>query len=354
MKLRVLYLFTGYRGLHLKKVVAGLEQGNGFWGMLRLGHFDIGAKHLEIEQYLPLWLCAFLRKYIFSVYFIHLPLYPFFFTFDIVFTSTAYGTQLFHTFLHIRRPRWVMHDFSIMGLLGKENTLFQKIFAWMVSKSAGIVTISLSEAEDLKKRFPHLKEKIAFIPYGVDLEYFKPESGSISGNIFAPGRDPDRDLKCLFAAANGLGREVLVTTHLSRLEKLRPLPEFVVHKTLSVPELKEAYVNAAVVIIPLDTSTGLNNAMGISALYEALAMGKAVIASRTPAMESYITDGVNGLLVEEGSVGAMHDALTRALNDVDLQKKLGEGARKYAQEYLDAEVCTKNLAEYFTRLVNVK
>ena len=350
MKLKVLYLFTGYRSPHLAKVRAGEEQGNGFWGMLRLHKFGIDASHIELEDYFPLGFSTFLRKHIFNVYWVHLLTYPFFFSYDIVFTSTGYGTQFLHTLLHLKKPRWIMHDFSIMGLLGKEDTLYKKAFAWMVSRCAGIVTLSRREAEDLKVRFPHLKEKIEFIPYGADLNYFKPGSMQEKGTIFAPGRDPDRDLKCLFEAAEGLGTDVLVTTHLSRLEKLRPLPEFVVHKTLSVPELKEAYEKAAVVVIPLDTSTGLNNAMGISALYEALAMGKAIIATKTDAMESYITDGVNGLLVAEGNVEAMHEALSKVLGDEAFRQSLGTEARKFAEEHLEADECTKHLADYFQKI----
>lgn len=350
MNLRVLYLFTGERGSHLAKVKEGKEQGNGYWGMLRLHAFGVDANFVELEHFLPKSVAIFLRKHIFSAYWMHLPLYPLFFVYDIIFTSSSYGTQLVHTIFHFRKPRWIMHDFSIMGLLGNEKKFPQKIFAWMVSRSAGIVTISLPEAEDLKKRFPHLKEKIAFIPYGVDLDYFKPQGNEVAG-IFAPGRDPDRDLKTLFKAAEGLGVGVLVTTHASRLEKLRPLPSFVVHRTLSVEELKEEYAKAKVVVIPLDTSTGLNNAMGISALYEALAMGKAIVATRTEAMESYITDGVNGLLVEEGSVEAMGEALSRVVTDAQLRSRLERGARAYAEAHLDADACTKKLAEYFEKVV---
>lgn len=349
MKLKVLYLFTGYRGPHLAKVKAGEEQGNGYWGMLRLHKFDIDATHVGVEELFPLGFATFLRKYI-NVYWIHLPVYPFFFSYDIIFTSTGYGTQLLHTVLHIRRPQWVMHDFSIMGLLGKEKTFRQKIFAWMVSRCAGIVTLSEDEAGQLKKRFPHLKNSIECIPYGVELDYFKPAEKIGNGPIFAPGRDPDRDLKLLFKAAEGLGKEVLVTTHLSRLEKLKPLPNYVVHKTLSVPELKQAYEDAAIVVIPLDTSTGLNNAMGISALYEALAMGKAIVASKTLAMETYIVDGENGLLVPEGDVAAMRQALSRLVTDRELRERLGKNARAYAEAYLDADRCTGHLADLFKKI----
>jgi glycosyltransferase involved in cell wall biosynthesis len=351
MHLKVLYLFTGYRTPHLEKTKRGEEQGNGFWGMLRLHKFGIEAKHLELEQFFPLPVSRFLRKHVLSIYWVHLPLYPFFFSYDIVFTSTGYGTQLVHTLLHIKKPRWVMHDFSVMGLVGKEKTILQKAFAWMVSRCAGIVTISKREKELLEARFPNLRGKVEFIPYGVDLNFFTPAQTVGEGMIFAPGRDPDRDLKTLFAATQGLGKEVLVTTHASRLDTLRPLPQHVVHKTLSVPELKQAYEDASVVVIPLDTSSGLNNEMGISAVYEALAMGTAIVASRSQGMEAYIEDGVNGLLVSQHDTEAMRAAIKRLLEDRELRTRLGKNARAYAEAHLDPDRCTQHLAEFFKTLV---
>ncbi|MBY0472782.1 glycosyltransferase family 4 protein [Patescibacteria group bacterium] len=350
MQIRVLYLFTGYRKPHLEKTKRGEEQGNGFWGMLRLHKFGVEAKHLELEQFLPLWLCRVLRKYVLSVYWVHLPIYPAFFSYDIVFTSTGYGTQLVHTLLHVKKPRWVMHDFSVMGLIGKEKTTLQKVFAWMVSRCAGIVTISKKEKDLLEARFPNLRGKVEFIPYGVDLNFFTPAHMLGEGAIFAPGRDPDRDIKLLFAATEGLGKELIITTRQSRLEKLKPLPAHVLHKTFSVPELKTAYENASVVVIPLDTSNGLNNEMGISAVYEALAMGKPIVASRSQGMEAYIEDGVNGVLVPQHDVRAMRDAIKRLLGDRELRERLGRNARTYAEQNLDPDRCTQQLAEFFKKI----
>ena len=267
MKLKVLYLFTGFRAPPLEKVKKGEEQGNGFWGMLRLNRFGVEASHLELEDIIPVSVAAFLRKYIFSVYWVHVPLIPKFFSYDIIFTSTGYGTQLIFTLLGFSKPRWVMHDFSITGLLGRETTIFQKVFAWMVARSSGIVTLCQHEADLLAIRFPTLASSIAFIPYGVDVEYFAPMGSATVRDIFVPGRDPDRDYKTLCKAAEGLGAQVIVTTHESRLAKLPSIPPFVKRMTYSVEELRAEYDRASVIVIPLNTSSGLNNAMGISALY---------------------------------------------------------------------------------------
>jgi glycosyltransferase involved in cell wall biosynthesis len=350
MRLKVLYLFVGYRTPHLKKMKQGEEQGNGFWGMLRLHKFGVDASHIELEQYMPLSLATFIRTYILNVYWVHLPLYPLYFSYDIIFTSTGYGTQLLHTLLHFKKPRWVMHDFSILGLLAKEKTLTQKIFAWMVVRCAGIVTISKKEAELLEQRFPNLRGRIEFIPYGVDLTFFTPSGTVGEGAIFAPGRDPDRDLPLLFAATEGLQKEVLITTREIRLGKLQPLPAHVVHKTLSLFELRQAYSDASVVVIPLDTSSGLNNEMGISAVYEALAMGKPIVASRSQGMEAYIEDGVNGVLVPQHDADAMRTAIKKLLGDPKLRERLGKNARTYAEQHLNPDQCTKNLAEFFKRI----
>ena len=348
--MKVVYLFTGYRGAHLAEVRARKEQGNGYWGMLRLHKFGVTAEYLELEQTYLMSIARFLRRHILSVYFVHLPLYFRFFKYDIVFTSTGYGTQLVHTLLQMRKPRWVMHDFSIMGLLGKEKTLFQKVFAWMVSRCAGIVTVAKAERDALQKRFPKLHGHIVYIPYGVDLEYFRPTGIPEEREIFVPGRDPDRDYKTLFEAAKGLDAKVIVTTHKSRLDMFQPLPSFVIHKTLSVEELRESYAKASVVVLPLDITSGLNDAMGVSALYEALAMGKAIIATRTPTMESYIESGENGILVDEGNIEGMRQALSNVLSDTQLRTRLGKNARAYAEKNLDADVCTKNLADFFERI----
>jgi glycosyltransferase involved in cell wall biosynthesis len=194
--MRVLFLYSGSREGILEKVKRGEYPTQGFWGMLELPEFGIEADYIEIEQSFPGRFSRFIRKYL-NVYFIHLPLFWKLFSYDIVFTSAAFGTQLFHSLFGIRRPIWIMHDFSITGLLGDQKTLRQKIFRFMVRRSAGIVTLSVDEKEKLHKLFPDMKEKIEFIPFGVDLNFFKPQSIPEAKQILAVGFDPDRDWQTL-------------------------------------------------------------------------------------------------------------------------------------------------------------
>jgi glycosyltransferase involved in cell wall biosynthesis len=349
--LSVLYLFTRSRGALLDRVHRGEDHGNNFWGMLQLPRHGVAASYTELEKYLPKTIAEFLRTRVLRPHFVHAPLFFEFFSYDLVFTSTGFGTQLVHTLLPVRKPRWVMHDFSISSLLGEERSLKQRMFAWMVSRSDGIVTVSRPEQELLTNRFPHLRNRIAFIPFGVDLSYFKPLPAEEVREIFVPGTDPDRDYLTLFEAATGLGVPVVVTTKPDRLARLASIPSFVERKWFAPADLLLEYSRAQVVVIPLNTKSGLNDAMGLTVLQESLAMGKAIIATRTATTESFITDGMNGLLVEGGNVEALRSALDRLLTDTALRSRLGHAARQFAEEHLDSDRQTARLASFFIGLV---
>jgi glycosyltransferase involved in cell wall biosynthesis len=65
-------------------------------------------------------------------------------------------------------------------------------------------------------------------------------------------------------------------------------------------------------------------------LLEAMAAGRAIVASRVAGIPDVIADGVNGLLVPPGDVGALRAALMRLAADDALRARLGAAARETA------------------------
>ena len=63
--------------------------------------------------------------------------------------------------------------------------------------------------------------------------------------------------------------------------------------------------------------------------FEAMAMGKAVIASKLPALEEIIEDGKTGLLYEPENVNSLCSVISTCLNDDELAEKLGHNAREW-------------------------
>lgn len=333
----------------MEKIKAGESASHGFWGMVHLPEYGLKADYAEIEQYLPFWLAKFLRRLI-NVYFIHLPFFWRILSFDIVFTSAAFGAQFFHAILPFKKPLWVMHDFSISGLLGSEKTLKQKIFRFMVSRAAGIVVLSEDEKEKLKKRFSHLKERIEFIPFGVDLNFFRPQDLPKEKQILAVGFDPDRDWKTLIEAVKDMDVRVILATRFERIKKYLPLPANIEVKQFSAKDLVKEYDKSLMIVIPLNTSFHHNDAMGCSALFESMAMAKPVIITKTKTIESYVKDKENGLLVEEGNVSSMKEAIKFVLNNRNETEKIGKNAYEYATRNLDAKKCAATLGDFFKKI----
>ncbi len=350
--MKVLYLFNRVRDTFVADMKKGEESDNSFFGMYRLPHFGVQAEYLEIEQVLPLRLAEFLRRHFLNIHYVHLPLFFRFFKYDVIFTSTAFGSLLVKSMFRLRKPKWIMFDFSITGMIGDAKTFRQKVFRFMVTHGAdGIITLSKEEEKKAKKMFPKLANRIQYIPLGTDVSYYSPDSSVLEdGGILSVGRDPYRDFGTLISAVHDIDIPVLIITKPANVAKYLPLSKNIQTKTVTTPELLREYRKAKIVVLPLAMKDRLNEGVGCSTLMEMMAMGKAIIATRTFTMESYITDGENGVLVPEGDKEALKKAIMDLWNDEAKRKRLGNSAREFAVKYCDAEKFTENLADYFKKI----
>lgn len=69
--------------------------------------------------------------------------------------------------------------------------------------------------------------------------------------------------------------------------------------------------------------------------FEAMAMGKAVVASNVAALAEIVTPGLNGLLHEKGDAEALRVELERLLDNPELVDRLGDQARRWVVENRD-------------------
>jgi len=349
-KIKVLYLFNQPRKSDISAIENGRRHEGHLYGMRLMKKFGIEARYIELENFLPNWASTFLRKSILNIYFVHLPLLPLFFNYDIIFTPTAFGSQFVKTILGFKKTKWIMYDFNIVGWIGNGETLKQKVFTWMVSKAGGIVTIGKEEEQVLNKMFPEMKEKIQFIPYAVDDSFFVPQDVPEDIIILTVGIDSGRDYKTFFEACCDLDVKVVLAGDQYKLKKL-DIPKNVEIRRFSSEEMLTVYSKAKIVVIPLDISKGNNNAMGGSTVVESMIMGKATIVSKTPTMESYIKDGETGVLVPQGDSHALKKAMVDLLQNDEKRKKLGINARNFAIENLSKNIVAKKLADFFNKIV---
>lgn len=335
--MKVLYLYNGPRQEFLDKIEAGEQPDDHLYGLLRLRKLGI-----ETDFFDP---APFYRKYL-SVYFVHLPYFLRLLKYDIVFSTTAYGTMFFLRLWPFRKPKFVFYDFSVSGLIGKGKNFKQKFFKWLVHGCAGIVTISEKEAKILINILPALENKIKFIPFSTDTTFFHPTNTMVEERqIITVGFDPGRDYETFFAATRSLGLKIVVTQS-RKIYSCPNIPKYVDVKNFSWLDLVQEYSRSSLVVLPLDLGRGVNDAMGCSTLVQAMSCGRAIIATRTPTTESYIKSGENGLLIEEKNKEALGIAIINLLADPVKRRYLGENARKFILEYCNPEFNSKKLAEF--------
>ena len=347
--MRILYLFNNFRNNHVEKYNKGLISDSVFLSMFRLRKFGFDTSFAEIESFLPRKLCIFLRRYI-NVYAINFFVFFEIVKSDIVIHINSFFAQFIFSIFFSKKPKWVLYDYSLTGLMGNAKTIKQKLLKSIISRSKGIIVISEEERLRLTKAFPGLKENIVFIRYGIDTNFFSPIDVKEEDYILSIGHDMWRDYKTLFEAVRGLNIKLIITDS-KRAKKMQNMPDFVQVLNFTDEELRLAYAKAKLIVIPLDITGGFNDAMGCSTLVEAFSMGKPVIVTRTFTTESYVEDGHNALFVEKGNAKEMKDKIQYLLNDNEARKILGSNARKYAVEKCDAEIVATETMSFLKKIM---
>jgi glycosyltransferase involved in cell wall biosynthesis len=92
------------------------------------------------------------------------------------------------------------------------------------------------------------------------------------------------------------------------------------------PEFVEAMSNCAVFVLPSSVE-----AFPVT-LVEAMACGKAVIASDIPGPRDIVRNGHNGLLFEVGDVNALKNLIETVLGDETIRREIGTRARKTVED----------------------
>ena len=194
------------------------------------------------------------------------------------------------------------------------------------------------------------------IPNGIDYEHYAAEVEPIDEfmdgkqNILFVGRPEKRKgLKYLLRGYLRV-REQMTNTRLivvgagdfSRYERLmQPFPDVVFRPNVPYGELPRYYRTATVFSCP---NTG-NESQGY-VLLEALASGRAVVASNIEGFAGVMTDEKEGLLVKPKDPDALAAAIMRLLKDPKLRAEFGARGQALAQHYSWDNVAHRVMSYY--------
>jgi glycosyltransferase involved in cell wall biosynthesis len=228
-----------------------------------------------------------------------------------------------------------------------ERSAAVRAFARFTLERAARVTAC---SDDLRRRAVALgapEARTSTVPYGVDAAKFKSTAdaefrerlGAPPGArlVLALGRLVEKKgFGPLVEAVTGLsGVQVAIAGAGDLHESLaRRIAETGAPVRLVGPLDRAAVVRALaaadVVVVPSVVDRA-GNVDGLpNTLLEAMAAGRAIVASRVAGIPDVIADGENGLLVPPGDVAALRAALTRLAADDALRARLGAAARASA------------------------
>ncbi len=103
-----------------------------------------------------------------------------------------------------------------------------------------------------------------------------------------------------------------------------PPPNVRYRLELPYPELRDIYARSRFLVMPLREA---DFDAGVTSITEAMAMGKAVIATRIRGQVDVLHDGVEGLYVPPGDPAALREAIDHLLRHPDEAARMGAAGR---------------------------
>lgn len=199
---------------------------------------------------------------------------------------------------------------------------------------------------------------VAVVSQGVDTQFFDPiRAHPPAGRPYLLSVGVEmRDYDLFFQAVRGLNVDVVVKASSAWMASARqgigaaPPNARVITEHLSYAELRDLYAGAALVVAPLyDTP----QAAGITTILEAMAMGKAVVATRSAGLPDVLVPGETGIVVEPNA-HALAAALQQLLDDPTRRQTLAEAGRRAVLETVTLEHHADRVVEFLLAVARKK
>jgi len=193
-----------------------------------------------------------------------------------------------------------------------------------------IFLYSTPQWEYAKQELAFPLAKLHLIPFHADHRFYRPTAAAVGSQrmICSAGLEW-RDYPTLIEAVRYIDVDVKLAAaspwSKHRNETMdRELPRNVSAQRYDYNELRRLYAESLFVVVPLYEN---DFQAGITTILEAMAMGKAVVTSRTKGQVDTIRHGINGLYVPPGDPASLRGVIQQLLNSPDMTARLGKQAR---------------------------
>lgn len=245
---------------------------------------------------------------------------------------------------HIAMVTWISQP-KKATLLRFVHTHIDKIILW----------------SSVQKRFANefLKipeSKTILVGRRVDQNFWRP--ANIPTDMICSSGQEMRDYPTLIKALDGLDIKCHIATGALRgelfdtvkaISAMGELPKNISVGMLPFDELRKLYGRSRFVVIPL-RQTDTDN--GVTVIEESMAMGKAVICTRTNGQVDIIQENVTGIFVPPYDPKALRDAILYLWNNPEIAKKMGEEGRKHIEKYHTIDKFVDSVKEVIDEVIS--
>jgi glycosyltransferase involved in cell wall biosynthesis len=271
---------------------------------------------------------------------------------------TSYG---FIAALAGLRPLIVSAWGSDVLIAPKESTILRYFVSYAIQRADAVTVLSehmVSSVLDLGGK----AENITPTPFGVDTDFFKPNSNKTSNKqylklICTRNFDTVYDISTLLIALKKVfsvnadflvdlvGDGPLRSKLISESKQLGIFSKIKFKGRVDHLELVELLSEADIFVSP-----SLSDGNNVS-LNEAMACGCFPIATNIPANAQWITDGKNGLLYPPGNAELLAEAIKIAMDNNYLRKKAIDLNRQIVLSSADWRICTLNMENVYQKII---
>lgn len=263
---------------------------------------------------------------------------------------------LFTKFLGFGRPR--AHHLMIVHILSVGKKLF--FFDWfrIHSHIDTFFCYATWQKQFIEQRWGIPAERVVFTPFMVDSDFFSPDrvdpADPINAELAALAQGNPiicsvglefRDYPTLMTAVRDLPVHVVIAagspwSKRSDSTANQEIPPNVTVRRFTQYQLRQVYATSAFVVMPL---YNVNFQAGVTAILEGMALGKAILCSRTPGQTDVIIAGETGRYVPPEDAAALREGIVHLLGNDAEREEMGQNGRARI-------LTTMNLHHYVTRL----
>ena len=202
-------------------------------------------------------------------------------------------------------------------------------------------------------------DRVVFTPFMVDADFFSPPRARQGDPLgLLPAEKPIvcsvgmeyRDYPTLLDAVQNLDVKVVVAaaspwSKRSDSTAGQSIPKNVIVRRFSQYDLRDLYAASRFMVMPLYP---VNFQAGVTAILEAMAMGKAVICTCTPGQSDIVVEGQTGIYVPPENAESLRTAIQHLLDRPDEAERMGKNGRERVLQGMDLDSYAERL-KYYTK-----